>query len=271
MSGADAPSRCTAWNRTSQRLHAKRQHGWVSTAIHGDRIRGTGILNNPLYIGQVSWNRSTWKRSAADSKQRRWELNDKSQVVTHTEERLRILSQDLWDRVKARQGAIEGASMKLRTVLKRGRLPTHILSGLLVCQHCGGAFRRTDSRVYGCASHKDGGPAACTNAVRVPWQLAEQKLLDALVREMLSSEGVALVERQVREHMKAQARVPKAPPKAQAAQIAKKAAEIEQLRAMMRPARCRRGSRSQRSRRRRRSCRHWSPSRRRRRSTRPRV
>lgn len=153
--------------------------------------------------------------------------------MTHTDQRLRILPQDLWDRVKARQGAVEGASIKLRTVLKRGRLPTHILSGLLTCEHCGGTFRRTDSRVYGCASHKDGGPAACTNSVRVPWQLAEKKLLDTLAQEMLSPEGVALLERRVREHMKAQARVPKAPPKTQAAQVAKKAAEIEQLRALM--------------------------------------
>jgi len=87
------PSPGSIWNRTSTRLNAKRTRGWVSTAIHGDRERGTGILNNPLYIGQLRWNRSTWKRSAADSKQRRWQLNDSAQVVTQQDERLRILPQ----------------------------------------------------------------------------------------------------------------------------------------------------------------------------------
>src|SRR5262249_17711339 len=45
------PSPGALWNRTSDRLNAKRTKGWVCTAIHGDRTRGTGILNNPLYIG----------------------------------------------------------------------------------------------------------------------------------------------------------------------------------------------------------------------------
>lgn len=125
----EVPSPGASWNRTSDRLHAKRKHGWVSTAIHGDRTRGTDILNNPLYVGEVRCNRSTWKRGAADSKQRRWQLNDAAQVVTHQEERLRIVPRPLWDAVKARQQAVEGMTVKLRGALKRGRLPRHLLSG----------------------------------------------------------------------------------------------------------------------------------------------
>ncbi|MET0660023.1 MAG: recombinase family protein [Steroidobacteraceae bacterium] len=30
-----------SWHRTSERLNAKRTRGWVPTAIHGDRRRGT--------------------------------------------------------------------------------------------------------------------------------------------------------------------------------------------------------------------------------------
>ena len=91
-----------SWNRNSDRPNSKRERGWVSTAIHGDRKRGTGILNNRAYIGEIVWNRSTSKRSVADSRQRRWELNDDSVLVTHKEERLRIVPQDLWDAVKTR-------------------------------------------------------------------------------------------------------------------------------------------------------------------------
>src|SRR5262245_52244923 len=68
------PSPGATWNRTSERLNAKRKRGWVATAIHGDRKRCTGILNNRTYAGEIVWGRSTWKRSAADSKQRRWQL-----------------------------------------------------------------------------------------------------------------------------------------------------------------------------------------------------
>jgi site-specific DNA recombinase len=229
----EVPSPGASWNRTSVRLHAKRKHGWVSTAIHGDHTRGTGILNNRLYVGQVVWNRSTWKRSAADSKQRRWQLNDAAQMVTHQEDRLRIVPQPLWDAVKARQQAVEGMTVKLRGALRRGRLPRHLLSGLLTCQQCGGAFRCVNGREYGCASHRDGGEAGCANGVRVPIALAESKLLDRLVEEMLSPEGVALLERRIREHARNASRAPRVAPKPQAAQVAKRRAEIDQLRALM--------------------------------------
>lgn len=229
----EVPSPGASWNRTSDRLNAKRKRGWVSTAIHGDRTRGTGILNNPLYVGRVLWNRSTWKRSASDSKQRRWQLNDAAQVVMHQEERLRIVPQSLWDAVKARQAAIEGMTVNLRGALRRGRLPRYLLSGLLTCQQCGGAFRCVNGREYGCASHRDGGEAGCANGVRVRIDLAETKLLDRLVEEMLSPEGVTLLERRIREHARRASRAPRAVPKSEAAQVAKKRAEIEQLRALM--------------------------------------
>jgi hypothetical protein len=45
--------------------------GWVSTTIHDDRTCATGILDNRLYVGDVV-DRSSWKRSAVDAKQRRW-------------------------------------------------------------------------------------------------------------------------------------------------------------------------------------------------------
>jgi site-specific DNA recombinase len=229
----EVPSPGASWNRTSERLHAKRRRGWVSTAIHGDRSRGTGILNNRLYIGEVQWNRSTWRRSAADSKQRRWQLNDAAQVVTHREERLRIVPQSLWDAVKARQQAVEGITVKLRGALKRGRLPRHVLSGLLTCQQCGGAFRCVNGREYGCASHRDGGEAGCTNGVRVRIDLVETKLLDRLVEEVLSPEGVALLERRIRERVRSATNPLRETPRPQAAQVAKKRAEIDQLRALM--------------------------------------
>jgi site-specific DNA recombinase len=31
---------------------------WGPSTIHGNRQRGTGILNNELYIGTLVWNRA---------------------------------------------------------------------------------------------------------------------------------------------------------------------------------------------------------------------
>ena len=105
--------------------------------------------------------------------------------------------------MKKRQGEIECMSVTIRGALRRnGRLPRYLLSGLLVCGQCGGTFRRVNTREYGCASHVDGGHAACTNGIRVRGELAESKLLEELQREILSPEGIALLESKVRENMR---------------------------------------------------------------------
>ena len=195
------PSPGASWDRTSERLNAKRKRGWVPSAIHGDRRRGTGILNNPLYVGQRVWNRSTWKRSVADSLHRQWQLNDPSLAIHHSDERLRIIPQELWDAVKSRQDAIGSMTVKPRGAVanKSGRPARHLLSGLLRCEECGGGFRCVNGREYGCASHRDG--RSCGNGIRLPMKLAESKLLGALRDELLSPAGVALLEKRIREYL----------------------------------------------------------------------
>jgi hypothetical protein len=49
------------------------------------------------------WGRSEWKRSAADSKKRRHRMLATGSAQERIEERLRIVPDELWERVKARQ------------------------------------------------------------------------------------------------------------------------------------------------------------------------
>ncbi len=235
LNSQGVPSPGASWNRTSDRLNAKRQRAWVPAAIHGDTRRGTGILNNRSYAGELVWGRSTWKRSAVNSKQRRWHLNDADQVVVYLAERLRIVPQALWDAVKARQTRTASMTTKLRAVIKRnGRLPRHVLSGLLSCEECGGTFKRLNGRgEYGCATHADGGASACSNGLRVAGDLAERKLLSEVAAEILSPEGIARAERKMRELARDKARAPKPAATPKAAQCIKKQGEIDQVRALM--------------------------------------
>lgn len=73
---------------------------WSHTAIQGHRRLGKGILSNPLYIGQQVWHRSQWTRHP-DSKKMRYRVRPKGEWVTHVDEMLRIIPQDLWDGVQA--------------------------------------------------------------------------------------------------------------------------------------------------------------------------
>ena len=75
---------------------------WIDTTIRGQLDRGTGLLNNTLYIGKLSWNRCSYvtdprtrKRVARVNPQAEWEIAEVPE--------LRIIDQALWERVKARQ------------------------------------------------------------------------------------------------------------------------------------------------------------------------
>ena len=75
---------------------------WRDTTIRGQVDRGTGILNNALYVGRLEWNRCSYvkdprtgKRVARPNPRQMWEVVD----VPH----LRIVADELWERV--RQGS----------------------------------------------------------------------------------------------------------------------------------------------------------------------
>ncbi|HTJ91048.1 MAG TPA: recombinase family protein [Acidocella sp.] len=85
---------------------------WGDTTIRGQMDRGTGILNNTLYIGQLTWNRCSYVKDPATGKRVARPNNaDKHEVVPVPE--LRIIDDELWQKVKARQ-------MAVRTEMRQG-------------------------------------------------------------------------------------------------------------------------------------------------------
>lgn len=118
--------------------------------------RGVGILNNELYIGRVIWNQFRWVRSVTESKRRRCVPNPERDWVVHTDESLRIVPQDLCERLKARQRArSESIRQSVRQGVRRAanrteRKPSFLFSGLLKCGGCGANFVMSDRTHYSC-------------------------------------------------------------------------------------------------------------------------
>ena len=81
---------------------------WGPSTIHGNRERGTGILNNELYIGRLVWNRLRYVKDPETGK-RVSRPNPDSEWIVQDVAELRIIDQALWERVKARQGALEAS------------------------------------------------------------------------------------------------------------------------------------------------------------------
>ncbi len=149
---------------------------WSYGAIQGDRRKGLGILNNERYIGRVVWNRSTWPRDPEqDGKQVRRELPQERWVIKEVPE-LRIVGEELWDAVKARQQQCSRTGSRSAANWRNRRL----LSGLLVCAKCGGRFVLHGANTYTCSSRQNRGAAVCDCMVTVNAAAAEAAVMDEL-------------------------------------------------------------------------------------------
>lgn len=169
------------------------RHGWTWTAIYGNPTLGTGILNNPLYIGQVIWNKFQWEKDPETGK-RVPRVRPREEWIIQVNESLRIISQDLWDRAKERQKS----SAKNREAQSH---PKYLFSGLLVCGICGAKFIMRDKGFYTCSFHHNRGPEICSNSLTMKREVAERVLMEA-IRQLFAPEAVAYLSKQVNEALK---------------------------------------------------------------------
>jgi hypothetical protein len=108
---------------------------WSPSTIHGNSKRGTGILNNELYVGRLIWNRLRYVKNP-DTGKRISRLNPQTEWITKEVPFLRIVSDELWNAAKNRQSATR------RTITRTGnigfaRRPQYLFSGLSKCGICG--------------------------------------------------------------------------------------------------------------------------------------
>jgi len=90
-----------------------RGRGWGASTINGNAARGTGILNNRLYIGKLVWNKLRYVKDP-DTGKRRSKANKAAAVVEKDVPDLGIVGQELWDSVKQRQAEVMLGPQKAR-------------------------------------------------------------------------------------------------------------------------------------------------------------
>jgi site-specific DNA recombinase len=156
---------------------------WGPSTIHGNRKRGTGILNNELYIGIWIWNRLRFIKDPQTGK-RVSRLNPPSPWVIREVPELRIIDQALWDQVKARQAALQGA---------RGggaspgywdrRRPRYLFTGLMSCGVCGGGVVTWNRLRIGCANARNKG--TCSNKTTMRRDDLEATVLEGLQHRLM--------------------------------------------------------------------------------------
>ncbi|WP_043647300.1 recombinase family protein, partial [Caenispirillum salinarum] len=164
-----------------------RGRAWNDTTIRGQRERGTGLLNNTVYIGQIVWSRTTYRKDPKTGN-RVCRVLPEDQWVRQDVPDLRIIDDDLWNRVKARQTKTSFAIARTESgvALNRAHRRKHLLSGLLVCEDCGGAYVIMAKDRYGCNTHRTKG--TCGNSKTLARHEAERRILEALETKLVTED-----------------------------------------------------------------------------------
>ena len=160
---------------------------WGPSTIYGNWQRGNGILNNELYVGRLVWNRQRFIKDPTTGK-RQARMNPQAEWVVQDVPALRIVEQELWDAVKARQGHIreELTHDDAGVRSERARRPSYLFSSLIKCGCCGGGFSKISRDHYGCSNARNRG--TCDNLLTIRRDVLEASVLSGLRTHLLQPE-----------------------------------------------------------------------------------
>ena len=165
---------------------------WRDTSIRGDARRGTGILNNELYVRIRAWNHKHSVKDPSTGKEVT-RLNPESEWIRHAVPELRIVSEALWEAVKRQQQMLaeryasvkEAAQSRSAQGLRR---PAYLLSGLLECGSCGGTYAVVVDDRYGCVGHQRS--RSCSNNRTIRREELERRALAGIADRLVSADKI---------------------------------------------------------------------------------
>ena len=174
--------------RIAERLNAEGIPGprgtrWRATTLRPDRTRGNGLLQNRLYAGRIVHGRTS-KITEPTTRKVRIRPNPPDQWKTQEVPHLRIIDQELWDKVQ------QGLSRREGGTPAQHRRARHLLSGMGICGVCGGSWNVRTAKFWGCGSRNEG--SGCTNNRTISTELYEARVLTGLRERMLAPELVQI-------------------------------------------------------------------------------
>ena len=169
---------------------------WADSTLRGHAARGTGLLNNELYIGRLVWNRLRYVKNPATGK-RVSRINPRDKWVMSDVAELQIVDEKLWSKVKVRQdqlafkyaNAIAAAQAAHANRLNFTHRPRSLLSGLLYCGCCGGPYALRGQDRYACSNHIMS--ASCTNNHGIGREALKRRMLAGLRDRLMAPEVAA--------------------------------------------------------------------------------
>lgn len=188
--GAGESCQRIAADLNARGLRGPRGGTWCVSALYGSPAKGSGVLNNEVYIGRYIWNRSQWIKDPDTNKRERI-VRPRSEWRIAVRPELRIVDDTAWQRVRdrmatpLREGGMRG----------RGKAPTTMFGGLVKCGRCGGAIVAVSATNYGCAAAKDRGAAVCIG-IQVRRRELDESLIGYLRDAFLAPAALQQLERE---------------------------------------------------------------------------
>ena len=169
---------------------------WTNSTLRGHAARGTGFINNELYVGKLVWNRLRYIKDPATGK-RVSRINPREKWITTDVPELRIVDDALWQAAKARQNELASRYANVTTAIRAAHVnrlngthrPRSLLSGLLVCGCCGGSYALRGRDRYACSNHVMTG--SCSNGRSIRRQELEARMLAGLRDRLMAPEIAA--------------------------------------------------------------------------------
>jgi len=154
------------------------------------------------------WNKTESRRDPRTGRRRRFKKAE-SEWIIHEDELLRIVPQELWERVraarrKAKRSWPGGKGRRGFSAAQRGRVnhfPTHLLSSSMTCTECGSTIGQVSGKgggYYGCLGAVKG---KCENRILVRRRLAEKAILGAVQERLGTPENIHHVLKKVEEEV----------------------------------------------------------------------
>ncbi|SDG20822.1 Site-specific DNA recombinase, partial [Sphingomonas carotinifaciens] len=168
---------------------------WTPNTLTGNAARGTGILNNQLYIGQRPYGKQTYRKNP-DTGKRHAFINaaDAATALVRAPD-LRIVPDALWGAVKARQAALARPPRTepagpARPYFAQQR-PKYLLTGKMTCGVCGASYAKSGQHRFGCQGAAKKGPTWCDNRLTIRQDALDARVLKGLTTAMLRDDVVA--------------------------------------------------------------------------------
>lgn len=169
---------------------------WIDTTIRGHVQRGTGIVNNELYIGRLVWNRLRYIKDPSTGK-RVSRLNPESEWIITEVPELRIVDDALWQAVRDRQAKIAAQYVNVITAVRTSaanrmkgmRRPKSLFSGMIFCGVCGGTYSLREKDRYACSNRIAN--RSCHNKATILRPDLEERVLAGLKHKLMTPEAAA--------------------------------------------------------------------------------